>query len=88
MNPMELDVHTDPLLDVDRAAAEQALTDARVNPVLSGAQSSAVAQIHALLAIERRLAQLCASLDAVLLAVVSPSRTDDPASTIVGPVLR
>ncbi len=49
-------------LDRDRAAAEQALETALRNPVLSGEQACAVAQVHALLAIERRLAQLFAAL--------------------------
>jgi hypothetical protein len=49
-------------LDEDRAAAERALQSAQSNPVLSGEQACAVAQVHALLAIERRLAQLCTVL--------------------------
>jgi len=43
-------------------AAEQALADAHHNPVLSAEQSFQAAQIHALLAIEARLAELAASL--------------------------
>jgi hypothetical protein len=88
VNTMQSNVHTDPLIEQDRAAAEQGLRDALVNPVLSSAQSCAVAQVHVLLAIEGRLAQLCASLDAALAAVVSSSRADDPAPAIAGRVLR
>ena len=58
-----------PLMDIadisfddDRAAAEQALGTARRNPILSAEQACAVAQVHALLAIERRLAQVFAAL--------------------------
>jgi hypothetical protein len=47
--------------DPDRAAAEHALEAAQSNPVLSADQACAVAQVHALLAIERRLAQLFAA---------------------------
>jgi hypothetical protein len=43
-------------------AAEQALADAHYNPVLSSEQSFQAAQIHALLAIEARLAELVVSL--------------------------
>jgi hypothetical protein len=53
---------TDVLLDQDRAAAEQALEAAQRNPILSGEQACAIAQVHALLAIERRLAQLFTAL--------------------------
>jgi hypothetical protein len=49
-------------LDEDRAASERALEAAQRNPILSAEQSCAVAQVHALLAIERRLAQLLAAL--------------------------
>ncbi len=49
-------------LDHDRAAAERALEAAQRNPILSGEQACAVAQVHALLGIERRLAQLFAAL--------------------------
>ena len=48
-------------LDHDRAAAEQALEIAERNPILSGEQACAVAHVHALLAIEQRLAQLFAA---------------------------
>lgn len=57
------------LLHADRTAAEQALSGAQDNPVLSGEQSCAVAQVHALLAIEQRLGQLATSIDAVLMAL-------------------
>jgi hypothetical protein len=54
---------TDPdSLDPDRTAAEQALEVARRNPILSAEQACAIAQVHALLAIERRLAQVFAAL--------------------------
>jgi hypothetical protein len=43
-------------------AAEQALADAQHNPILSADQSFQAAQVHALLAIEARLAELVASL--------------------------
>jgi hypothetical protein len=45
-----------------REAAEQALTDAQRNPVMSAEQLFAVAQVHALLAIERRLEELVSDL--------------------------
>lgn len=61
----------------DRVRAEQTLASAQRNPVLSGEQSCAVAQVHALLAIERRLAHLCASLDAALVALVDTARRGD-----------
>ena len=57
-------------LDHDRAAAEQALEIAERNPILSGEQACAVAHVHALLAIEQRLAQLFAAL-------VTPSSPSD-----------
>jgi hypothetical protein len=53
---------TEAVLDQDRAAAERALETAQRNPVLSSDQACAVAQVHALLAIERRLGQLLAAL--------------------------
>ena len=49
-------------LDEDRAASERALETAQRNPVLSAEQACAVAQVRALLAIERRLAQVVAAL--------------------------
>jgi hypothetical protein len=52
---------TDALPDAERAAAEHALEIAQRNPILSGEQACAVAQVYALLAIERRLAQLFAA---------------------------
>lgn len=68
----------DDSLDPDRAAAEHALGAAQRNPILSAEQACAVAQVHALLAIERRLAQLVA-------AVATPSGPSDlPAA---GPAL-
>lgn len=60
----------DTLLDPDRAAAGHALEVAQRNPILSADQACAVAQVHALLAIERRLAQLVAAL-------VTPSGPSD-----------
>jgi hypothetical protein len=50
--------------DHHRKAAKQALADAQLNPVLSAEQSCAIAQVHALLAIEQRLGQLCEDPDA------------------------
>jgi hypothetical protein len=47
-------------LEEHRAAAEHSLEAARRNPILSGEQACAIAQVHALLAIERRLAQMFA----------------------------
>jgi len=41
-----------------REAAEDALRHAQANPVQSAAESFLVAQVHALLAIEQRLAEL------------------------------
>jgi hypothetical protein len=52
----------DVLVNEDRAASARALEAAQRNPILSAEQSCAVAQVHALLAIERRLAQLLAAL--------------------------
>ena len=60
------------LLNADRVAAEEALSVAHTNPVLSGEQSCAVAQVHALLAIEQRLGQIAASIDAALVALAHP----------------
>ena len=50
----------DTVLDRDRAASERALESAQRNPILSGEQACAVAHVHALLAIERRLSDLIA----------------------------
>jgi hypothetical protein len=69
-HPMDLDTTgptprmdvADTLLEPDRAAAGHALEVAQRNPILSADQACAVAQVHALLAIERRLAQLVAAL--------------------------
>jgi hypothetical protein len=44
--------------DAHRAAAEDALSRAQVNPVMSANESFLVAQVHALLAIEARLGEL------------------------------
>jgi hypothetical protein len=60
-------------LDGDRAAAERALETAQRNPILSGEQACAIAHVYALLAIEQRLAKLCAELNA------SRSPNDHPA---------
>ncbi len=46
------------LPEVHRQAAEAALSEARRNPVMSAEQWFRAAQVHALLAIEARLAQL------------------------------
>ena len=46
-----------------RVEAERTLMEARRNPVLSAAESCAVAQGHALLAIEQRLGELCTLLE-------------------------
>ena len=61
--PMETHTSEDAreLLNVDRASAERALHAAEDKPILSGEQSCAVAQVHALLAIEQRLSQLAAT---------------------------
>jgi hypothetical protein len=64
-----------PTADEDRLRAESMLADAQANPVLSGTQSCGVAQVYALLAIEQRLAHLCAQLDTALSALAD--RTDD-----------
>jgi hypothetical protein len=65
------------LLNADRTAAEAALSVAHTNPVLSGEQSCAVAQVHALLAIEQRLSQLAASIDAALIALAHLGNVGD-----------
>jgi hypothetical protein len=71
----EIDI-LDVVLDQDRAASERALEAAQRNPILSGEQACAVAQVHALLAIERRLSDLIAAL-------VTPSdRSDRPVTRI------
>jgi hypothetical protein len=44
--------------EAHRDAAEDALIRAQVNPVMSANESFLVAQVHALLAIEARLAEL------------------------------
>jgi hypothetical protein len=44
--------------DAHRAASEDALARAQVNPVMSASESFLVAQVHALLAIEARLGEL------------------------------
>ena len=74
---MEQRAMRDPIVDDDRVRAEAMLDNAQVNPVLSGTQACDVAQVHALLAIEQRLAQVCASLDAVLTVLVGLSLPDD-----------
>jgi hypothetical protein len=53
----------------DRAAAEVRLAAASDHPALSREESCAVAQVHALLAIEQRLRHLAASIDAALVAL-------------------
>jgi len=55
----------------DRAAAEIRLAAASDHPALSREQSCAVAQVHALLAIEQRLRHLAASVDAALVALTN-----------------
>ena len=65
------------LLNADRTAAEVALSAASDRPILSYDQSCAVAQVHALLAIEQRLSQLAASIDAALIALARPGSVGD-----------
>ena len=77
----------DPNVEDDRDRAIEVLEHAQRNPVLSGDQSCAVAQVHALLAIEERLAQLCSSLEAMLVALVNPSRSDERNLAAVAPSL-
>ena len=60
------------MLNADRASAERSLHAAEDKPVLSAEQSCAVAQVHALLAIEQRLGELAASIDAILIALAHP----------------
>jgi hypothetical protein len=55
----------------DRATAEKRLAFASDHPALSREQSCAVAQVHALLAIEQRLRHLAASIDAALVALTN-----------------
>ncbi|MEX1006797.1 MAG: hypothetical protein WD271_03020 [Acidimicrobiia bacterium] len=83
---METSTSSDPtgqdaraLLDADRTAAEQALSSAQDHPALSREQSCAVAQVHALLAIEQRLRELAASIDAVLVMLANRSDVADGA---------
>jgi hypothetical protein len=47
--------------EVHRQAAEAALSEARRNPVMSAEQWFRAAEVHALLAIEARLAQFLGS---------------------------
>jgi len=54
-----------PQLDDHQVRAARLLDAASSNPVQSGEQSCAIAQVHALLAIEERLAQLCAAIQPV-----------------------
>jgi hypothetical protein len=49
-------------MNEDRDIAERSVAEAQHNPVLSAEQSFAVAQVHALLAIEHRLGELAALL--------------------------
>lgn len=77
MNSMGHTTVSDSTPDEHRVHAEELLGDAQRNPVLSDTQSCAVAQVHALLSIERRLAQLCASLDAALVALGTVRARDD-----------
>jgi hypothetical protein len=63
----------------DRAAAEARLAAASDHPALSREQSCAVAQVHALLAIEHRLRHLAASIDAALVALASRRDVTDGA---------
>jgi hypothetical protein len=83
---MEPKIVRDPSTDDDRVRATENLAVAERNPVLSDKQSCGVAQVYALLAIEQRLAQLCASLDAALTALVDLSRPAD-ATIVASPSL-
>jgi hypothetical protein len=56
-----------------REAAERALANAQLNPVMSAEQSFAVAQVQALLAIEQRLSELVAHLRARITREIVPS---------------
>jgi hypothetical protein len=49
-----------------RESAVRALSNAKRNPILSAEQSSAVALVHALLAIEQRISQLAANIESAL----------------------
>jgi hypothetical protein len=61
------------------AAAEKRLAFASDHPALSREQSCAVAQVHALLAIEQRLRHLAASIDAALVALTTRRDVTDGA---------
>jgi hypothetical protein len=74
---MEQSIVSDPTVD-DRTRAVELLSNAERNPVLSDTQSCAVAQVHALLAIEQRLAQLCAMLETAVVTLAASSRSADP----------
>ena len=80
VTPMEQPTMSNESLDHDRARATEMLAVAQHNPVLSDTQSCSVAQVYALLAIEQRLAQLCATLDTALVALADLSRPADPTS--------
>ena len=66
---MEQSIVRDPTIDNDRVRAAEMLAVAERNPVLSDKQSCGVAQAYALLAIEQRLAQLCAALETAVVAL-------------------
>ena len=55
-----------------RRSAEQALVNARHNPVMSAEESFRTAEVHALLAIEERLGQLLDELHRTPATVAKP----------------
>jgi hypothetical protein len=57
-----------------RDAAEQALVEAQHNPVMSVEQSFRVAEVHALLAIERQLSEILDTLHGSPKPIPAPKR--------------
>jgi hypothetical protein len=70
-----------------RDEAERTLMDAGRNPVLSAAESCAVAQTHALLAIEHRLAELCTLFDSAVGGQGIATRAEKPGLVATSPPL-
>ena len=66
---------------------QRTLAEAQSNPVLSGAESCAVDQAHALLAVEQRLAQLCTILESTLAQLLAIAGSKDPALVATSPSL-
>jgi hypothetical protein len=75
---MEQSIVREPNIEHDRVHAAEMLAVAERNPVLSDKQACGVAQVYALLAVEQRLAQLCATLERAVVALAESARSADP----------